>query len=69
MWNFQNFYERNYKKLIILPILMVVVAAIIIVNFYNTNGDIMFKDVSLKGGITATVYTDKEVDLDKLDKH
>ena len=45
---------------------MVLVAAVILVNFYNTNGDIMFKDVSLKGGITATVYTEKAVSLSEL---
>ncbi len=47
---------------------MVVVAAVVLVNFYSNNGDIMFKDVSLKGGITATVYTDKEISLNELTK-
>lgn len=47
---------------------MLVIAGFVVFNFYQKNGDIMHKDVSLKGGITATVYTDKEVSLDDLGK-
>ena len=61
-----NFYEKNYAKIMIIPLLLLVVAAFVIFNFYKETGDIMYKDVSLKGGITATVYTEKEFSLEEL---
>ncbi|MDP4012212.1 MAG: protein translocase subunit SecF [Candidatus Nanoarchaeia archaeon] len=66
MGKLASFYERNCKKLFIIPLLMIVVATLVIFNFYNETGDIMNKDVSLKGGITATIYTGNEVSLDEL---
>ena len=64
--SFASFYERNYKALMIIPLLLVVIAAFSLFTFYQKTGDIMYKDVSLKGGITATVYTDKETNLAEL---
>ena len=64
--SFASFYERNYKALMIIPLLLVVIAAFSLFTFYQKTGDIMYKDVSLKGGITSTVYTDKEINLAEL---
>lgn len=66
MGKFTEFYERNYKKLMIIPLLMIVVAGFIVYNFYKDHGDIIEKDVSLKGGIAATVYTPEEISLNDL---
>src|SRR3989338_2529903 len=59
-------YSNHYKKLFILPIAILLISLFIIVSHYQRTGDIMDKDVSLKGGISVTIYTEKEVDLDNL---
>lgn len=56
-------YERWYKVLPFIPLVIAIISVGIIVNFYNAHGDIFEKDVSLKGGITTTVLIDKSVDL------
>ncbi len=56
----KEFYINEYKKLLIIPILILMLSfAHLGYNYYKT-GDFIEKDVSLKGGITASVYTDKD---------
>ncbi len=62
----KNFYEKQEKKLVIIPILMIIAALIIVGNQYATTGDIFKKDVTLSGGVTATVYT--EIDTNTVEK-
>lgn len=52
-----GFYVKHYKKLVIIPILLMLCSLIIVVNHYVKTGDIVDKDVTLAGGVTATVYT------------
>lgn len=52
-----EFYAKHYKKLVIIPILLMLCSLIIVVNHYVKTGDIVDKDVTLAGGVTATVYT------------
>jgi len=59
-------YNKHHKKFFIAPAILIVFALIALTSFYNTYGDIMDKDVSLKGGISATVITEKIVDIDTL---
>ena len=51
----RDLYYKHYKKLFILPIVLVLISVGIL--FYNaqTTGDIIQKDVSLTGGTTATL--------------
>lgn len=60
---FKKFYEKNEKKLIIIPILMIVLSLFIVGSKYANTGDIFEKDATLSGGITATVYTTTELSL------
>src|SRR3989344_1556893 len=60
------FYNKNYKQLMLMPIIALVLSLSYLVYFYNQNGDILNKDISLKGGISATIYTDKDINLDEL---
>ena len=59
-------YANNYKKLFILPIVIILISLYIIVAHYQRTGDIIDRDVSLKGGISATIYTQQEIDTDAL---
>ena len=53
----RDIYYKNHKKLFFLPILLVVIALIILSTSYITTGDFIDKDVSLKGGSSATIYS------------
>ncbi len=66
MSKFGEFYNRRYKLILIIPFFILVISLLIIVNFYNKNGDFFEKDVSLKGGVSATFYADKELTLDNV---
>ena len=47
-------------QLFIIPIIILIIALITLGVQYAQTGDIIEKDVSLKGGITATIYTSEE---------
>lgn len=52
----RNWYDKSYKWLLILPALLLVLSFGYLIHFGNTNGDIIYKDVSLTGGTTVTVF-------------
>ena len=58
--SFKSSYNKNWKRLMILPILILVISLGILGNNYSTFGDFIEKDVSLKGGYSITVETEKE---------
>ena len=51
-----EWYDGNYKKLLVVEIILIILALAYMAYFYNVNGDIMFKDTSLTGGTVITVY-------------
>jgi preprotein translocase subunit SecF len=55
--NFESWYDKNYKKLLILPAAVLLISLIYITTFYVQTGDIINKDVSLTGGTTITIQT------------
>jgi len=57
MKNFENWYDKNYKKLLILPTILLTLSLIYIGFFYFQTGDIINKDISLTGGTSITVST------------
>ncbi|MCX8193951.1 MAG: protein translocase subunit SecF [Candidatus Pacearchaeota archaeon] len=61
-----EWYDKNYKKLLIIAVLIFVASFTYLVFFYAQHGDIMNKDVSLTGGTTITVYESK-VDVKELE--
>ena len=63
---FKEFYTKNYKKLVILPIILIILSLIIIFNQVSKTNDIFNKDVSLKGGITVTIYSKDPIDINSL---
>ncbi len=58
----QEIYYKHYKKLFYIPLIVVILALGVLVWNYSTTGDIMDKDVSLKGGTTATIYSELSFD-------
>ena len=64
--NLEEFYNKNYKKLLILPAILLIVSVSYIYIFSTTHGDIIDKDVSLRGGVSATFYVNKEIPLEEI---
>jgi preprotein translocase subunit SecF len=54
-FSLKGFYEMQYKKLLVIPILLLVFALIQIGMQMSTTGDFLNKGVSLKGGLTVTI--------------
>lgn len=52
-----EFYVKHNKKLVVIPIAIIILSLAIVLNNYIQTGDVVDKDVTLKGGVTATVYT------------
>ena len=52
---FEKFYNKNYKRLLIIPIAILVFSFFYISIFYANNGDFIRKDFSLTGGTSVTL--------------
>lgn len=55
---FDKWYDKNYKKILIIPAVLLLLSILYIGFFYVENGDIIYKDVSLTGGTSFSVETD-----------
>jgi len=63
-----SWYNKNYKRLLIIPALLILLCIIFLFIFYSQTGDFIRKDISLTGGTTITLYgnfyiTDLESEL------
>ncbi len=59
-----TFHNENYKKLLIIPLILLVFSFVYLGIFYTQHGDIIQKDISLKGGTSITI--NGEVDAEAL---
>lgn len=62
----QSFYNKNYKLLLIIPVVLLVFSLAYIGYFYAQNGDFIKKDVSLKGGTSITITSDGGININDL---
>ena len=62
-----EFYDKKYKLLLIIPILILVLSLGQIAYQYSTTGDFLSKDVSLKGGVTITVSLESNFDVKQIE--
>lgn len=59
-----SWYDKNYRKLLVVPALVLLISLAYLTYFYNVNGDIIYKGVSLTGGVTITVFnSDTNIDV------
>lgn len=56
MW--EEFLKKNCTKLMIVSFIVTLIAVAIVGNFYFKTGSFFDRDISLKGGSSATVYAD-----------
>jgi preprotein translocase subunit SecF len=54
----KNWYDKSYKIMLIIPVIMVILSLVYIFSFYGKTGEFINKDVSLKGGTTITINGD-----------
>ena len=54
--NFANFHDRNYKLLLAIPIVLLLASLIYLGVFNSIHDDFIYKDISLTGGTTVTLY-------------
>jgi preprotein translocase subunit SecF len=59
----REFYDKQYKKLLVIPFLLLFLAIGAIFYQYSTTGDFISRDVSLKGGLTITIPLQEEVSI------
>ena len=59
----KDIYDKQYKKLLIIPFLILLLAVFSIIFKLAATGDFINRDVSLKGGLTLTIPYDKEIDI------
>ena len=64
----KNFYDVNYKKFLILTASIVLISLFIISYNYIRTGEVIERGVSLAGGVTVTVISDKDVNTDSIAK-
>jgi len=54
---FESWYDKNYRKLLILPAVVLALAITYIGVFYVQTGSVIHKDVTLTGGTAITIQT------------
>ncbi len=58
-------YDKNYKLLLLIPVVILLISLVYLGFFYEKNGDFIKKDVSLSGGTSITI--NGEIDQNKLE--
>jgi preprotein translocase subunit SecF len=56
--NAAQFYDKNYKKLLAIPALIILAAVLLLVATFASTGSFFNKDVTLSGGVSVTAVTD-----------
>lgn len=51
----RNWHDRNYKKLFLIPVVMIIFSFVYMGIFYSQNNDFFQKDISLMGGTSVTI--------------
>jgi len=52
----KNWHDKNYKLLLVIPIALLLFSLIYMGMFYSKNQDYIYKDISLTGGTSVTLY-------------
>lgn len=60
----KNWHDKHYKKLLLIPLVLLLFSAVYLVDFNKKNGDFIHKDISLTGGTSVTIY--KPIDVTTL---
>ncbi|MBR9679435.1 MAG: hypothetical protein GOU99_00085 [Candidatus Altiarchaeota archaeon] len=59
---FGEWYSLNYRKLLIIPVIVFILTAAIFFQNYQRDGEFFKKDIDLSGGTIVTIYTESVSD-------
>jgi|TARA_Y100000310_G_scaffold314954_1_gene364921 preprotein translocase subunit SecF len=62
----KNWHDRYYKWLLLIPLILLIFSIFYMSVFYSKNNDFAYKDISLTGGTSVTIYD--KVDILNLEK-
>lgn len=62
-------YNKNYKLLLLIPIILLALSIGYIGYFYFQNGDFIKKDVSLTGGTAVTIFPKEKININSLNEY
>src|SRR3989338_4289598 len=57
----ENSFNKNYKKFILVPLVILILSIIIIAIHFAKTGDFINRDISLKCGLSITINTNKDI--------
>jgi preprotein translocase subunit SecF len=57
----KNWHDKIYKKLLIIPAIIIIFSIIYMISFNSQNGEFMKRDISLTGGTSITVFETADV--------
>jgi preprotein translocase subunit SecF len=58
---FGKFHDKHYKTLLLIPCTLLIFSFVYMFLFYSNHHDIIYKDISLTGGTSVTLYSQKPV--------
>ena len=58
-------YDKYYKILLLIPVIILIISLIYLGIFYSKNGDFVYRDISLTGGTSITI--NGEIDQNQLE--
>ncbi|MEM3122402.1 MAG: hypothetical protein QXH60_03105, partial [Candidatus Pacearchaeota archaeon] len=58
---FENIYNKNYKILIYIPVILLILTLGYLFYFSSINGDIIKKDITLTGGTSIQVFAKTDI--------
>ena len=64
-----NLYNKNYKLLLLIPLILVILSLSYLGYFYSQNNDFIKKDITLTGGTSLTFFPQEEIQIDLLKEH
>lgn len=57
------FHDKYYKRLLLIPIILLLLCVIYMAVFYSSTGDFIRKDISLTGGTSVTINDDIDISI------
>ena len=63
---FADWHDKNYKLLFLIPLVLLLFSLVYIGIFYKKNNDFIYKDISLTGGTSATIFG--EININDLEQ-
>ncbi|MBC8501127.1 MAG: protein translocase subunit SecF [Nanoarchaeota archaeon] len=64
---FSRIYDTQYKRLVLIPLILLLLAFIVLGVNMATTGDFMNRGVSLKGGLTLTIPSEEPISILELE--